>query len=141
MNPEIDIQELYYKQVAAKTGIADVMLVGLHHAELQSYLDMTMAQTILAMNAEVLASKGGEEQTITENRTTIFRFTAPRRPWWISKRRWVKWKCDVVEVPRTLEVVVRFTPEYTYPDCSRVFPKGERVFKVAIPYVTAGWYD
>jgi len=140
-NTTVQLQEMYYKQIAARTGVAEEILVGLHHAELQSYADMTMQQMILTLNAQVLSSKGGEEQSISDSRTTVFRFTAPRRPWWISKRRWAKWKCDVVEIPRTLEVAVRFTPEYTYPDCSMVFPKNERVIRVAIPATDLRWHD
>jgi len=138
---EIQVREVYYKQIGARIGVAEDMLVGLHHVSLQDYMDVTFKQLILALNAQVLSSKGGEEQSISKSRTTVFRFTAPRRPWWISKRRWAKWKCDVVEIPRTIEVAVRFTPEYIYPDCSRMFPKGERVFKVTTSHVTEIWRD
>lgn len=127
----IEYQEMVYKQIAARVGIAEEWLAGMHHPEMTEMLDMQMNQLILSLRVKVLSSKGGDEQHFTKTETTTFRYTAPRRPWWISKKRWAKWECDVVEIPRTLTVDGSVTPEYIYPDCSRVFPPGERVVRVA----------
>jgi len=127
----IEYQEMVYKQIAARVGIAEEWLAGMHHPEMHEFLDMQTRQLIHELRAMVLSSEGGEEQPFSKSSTTTFRYTAPRRPWWISKKRWAKWKCDVIEIPRTLTVEGSVTPEYIYPDCSKVFPKEDRVVRIA----------
>lgn len=126
----VEYRELVYKQIGARVGVAEDWLIGLHHPEMNEFLDMQTRQLVLELRAMVLSSKGGEAQRFVKSDTTTFRYTAPRRPWWISKRRWAKWECDVVEIPRTLVVQCSFTPEYIYPDCSKVFPGDGRVIRV-----------
>jgi len=130
---DLDTQELFYKRIAARTLVGLEMLTGIHHLETQSYLDEMTDNLIVELNALVVAQEAGPTQTFTHVTRTTFRYTAPRKPWWVSKRRWAKWPCDVVEVPRELIGKVEVTPEYIYPDCSRVFPKGERVMRVVTP--------
>lgn len=142
ITPDLEFQEMFYKQVAARVGIAEGLLAGLHHAEFRSMYEMKLRQLLLEINAMVLASKGGPTQTITKTSTTTFRFTAPKKPWWITKKRWAKWPCMVVEVPRDLTVKVECTPEYVYPDCSQVFPKEDRVIRmVTMQSPMAFWKD
>jgi len=128
---EVSTQELAYKQVMARMGADEGMLTGMHHAELSHFMDQMTQQLVLELRAMVLSSDGGDEQVFEESHTTFFCYMAPRRPWWISKRRWAKWECDVIEIPRTVTVLARVKPEYTYPDCSKVFPPNERVIRVA----------
>lgn len=130
---EVDVQEVFHKSLGARIGTPRALLGGIHHPEFSSHIDYVTDSLIVELNAMITASKGGEPQTFTHVTRTTFRYTAPRKPWWVSKRRWAKWPCDVVEVPRELIGKVEVTPEYIYPDCSRVFPKGERVMRVVTP--------
>lgn len=55
----------------------------------------------------------GQEMGETFTDSTTFRYSAPRKPWWISKKRWARWKCDIVEIPR--DITVDITQRWLYP--------------------------
>jgi hypothetical protein len=92
-----------YLQLRFNQALEAQGLRGLKDPEVEILDQIDPVQMAFRFQAAVLATQK-EGKTFSE--VSTFRFSAPRKPWWISKKRWARWKCDIIEVPRRLTVDV-----------------------------------